>query len=135
MTYSAAAVAAIRSADQSLAGLESEETRQRLDHVHGVFTRWLGQDYDLHALDAVLAAPQSAARTATRCGCCSSSGSGNAKTETVTALAGDRRTHRLHDHQRGCAAVGHREGKTGPGMPPAGCCANSATAACSSSRT
>ena len=87
MTYSAAAVAAIRSADQSLAGLESQERAQRLDHVHGVFTRWFGQDYDLTALDAVLAVAVSAELNGDPPWLLIVSGSGAAKTETVMPLA------------------------------------------------
>ena len=40
--------------------------------VHRVFRRWLGDEYDLDALDAVLATAAAERLTATRCGCWSS---------------------------------------------------------------
>ncbi|MEJ7647959.1 MAG: DUF3854 domain-containing protein [Nakamurella sp.] len=59
-----------------------------LADVHATFTRWLGSDYDLEALDAVLAAAAVEQLDGDPLWLLLVSGSGNAKTETVQALAG-----------------------------------------------
>jgi hypothetical protein len=59
-----------------------------LPDVHAVFRRWLGNDYDLQALDAVLAAAISERLTGDPVWLLVISGAGNAKTETVSALRG-----------------------------------------------
>ena len=56
--------------------------------VHAVFRRWLGDEYDLGALDAVLAAAAVEQLDGDPVWMMIISGSGNAKTETVGALAG-----------------------------------------------
>lgn len=63
---------------------------QRLNHVHAVFRRWLGASYDIEALDVVLAAAVAGAVdfTGDPVWLLVISGSGNAKTETVSALSG-----------------------------------------------
>lgn len=59
-----------------------------LEEVHGVFVRWLGEDYDLDALNAVLATAAVELMDGDPLWLLLISGSGNAKTETVQALAG-----------------------------------------------
>lgn len=59
-----------------------------LDEAHAVFCRWLGDDYDLDALDAVLATAVVERMTGDPLWLLLVSGSGNAKTETVQALTG-----------------------------------------------
>ena len=61
---------------------------QPLDAVHAAFKKWLGEDYDTDVLDAVLAAGAAARLTGDALWLLVISGSGNAKTETVQALAG-----------------------------------------------
>jgi hypothetical protein len=56
--------------------------------MHEVFRRWLGDDYDLEALDATLAAAAVEKLDGDPLWLLIVSGSGNAKTETVQALAG-----------------------------------------------
>jgi hypothetical protein len=56
--------------------------------VHQTFTDWLGPDYDIDALDAVLATGAAEKLTGDPLWLLVISGSGNAKTETVQALAG-----------------------------------------------
>lgn len=59
-----------------------------LEDAHAVFARWLGDDYDLDALDVVLAAAAVERMDGDPLWLLLVSGSGNAKTETVQALAG-----------------------------------------------
>ena len=59
-----------------------------LTTTHSVFRRWLGDSYDLLALDAVLAAAAVERLDGDPVWLLVVSGSGNAKTETVAALAG-----------------------------------------------
>lgn len=59
-----------------------------LTEAHEVFTRWLGNSYDLQALDAVLAAAAVEQLDGDPVWLLLLSGSGNAKTETVSALQG-----------------------------------------------
>lgn len=59
-----------------------------LADVHGVFRRWLGDEYDLEALHAVLAAAAAEQLTGDPLWLLVVSGPGAAKTETVQALAG-----------------------------------------------
>jgi len=56
--------------------------------VHAAFRKWLGAEYDLGALDAVLAAAAVEQLDGDPVWLLAVSGSGNAKTETVLALAG-----------------------------------------------
>jgi hypothetical protein len=59
-----------------------------LGQAHKVFRRWLGDDYDLDALDAMLAAAAVEQLDGDPVWLLIISGSGNAKTETVQALSG-----------------------------------------------
>lgn len=59
-----------------------------LKQAHDVFKRWLGDDYDLDALDAMLAAAAVERLDGDPLWLLIISGSGNAKTETVQALSG-----------------------------------------------
>lgn len=59
-----------------------------LDSARGVFRRWLGEDYDQDALDVVLATAAAERLDGDPLWLLLISGSGNAKTETVQALAG-----------------------------------------------
>ncbi|MGK9280875.1 hypothetical protein KXR73_09385 [Micrococcus luteus] len=58
-----------------------------LKDAHQVFRRWLGEDYDVQALDAVLAAAAVERLDGDPLWLLVISGSGNAKTETVASLA------------------------------------------------
>jgi hypothetical protein len=62
--------------------------RDALPEAHAVFQRWLGDDYDLDALDAMLAAAAVERLDGDPLWLLIISGSGNAKTETVQALSG-----------------------------------------------
>lgn len=70
--------------DEWVAGL----TGAALDRCHATFRRWLGDEYDLQALDAVLAAAAVERLDGDPLWLLLVSGSGNAKTETVQALIG-----------------------------------------------
>lgn len=59
-----------------------------LDECHAVFNRWLGSEYDLGVLDAVLAAAAAERLGGDPLWLLVVSGSGAAKTETVAALSG-----------------------------------------------
>ncbi|MGW5339172.1 hypothetical protein ACWEQD_12205 [Rhodococcus pyridinivorans] len=59
-----------------------------LEQVHDTFHRWLGDDYDLDAINAVLAAAAVERLDGDPLWLLLISGSGNAKTETVQVLAG-----------------------------------------------
>jgi hypothetical protein len=59
-----------------------------LDECHAVFRRWLGKEYDLDVLDAVLATAAVERLDGDPLWLLVISGAGNAKTETVQALAG-----------------------------------------------
>lgn len=59
-----------------------------LDEAHAVFARWLGDEYDLEALDVTLAAAAVERLDGDPLWLLLISGSGNAKTETVQALTG-----------------------------------------------
>jgi hypothetical protein len=63
-------------------------TTRALEGVHETFRRWLGDEYDLGALDAVLATAAAERLTGDPLWLLLISGSGNAKTETVQSLAG-----------------------------------------------
>jgi len=60
-----------------------------LAETHAVYTRWLGKEYDLGALDAVLATAAAERLKGDALWLLIVSGSGNAKTETVQSVAGD----------------------------------------------
>lgn len=59
-----------------------------IDRAHGAFRRWLGEEYDIDALDATLAAAAALKLDGDPLWLQLISGSGNAKTETVQALSG-----------------------------------------------
>jgi len=67
---------------------EYSPAREALTGAHSAFRRWLGDDYDLDALDAVLAAAAVERLDGDPLWLLLISGSGNAKTETVQALDG-----------------------------------------------
>lgn len=64
------------------------EQRQRLGAAHKMFRRWLGEGYDLAAIDATLAAAAVERLTGDPLWLLLISGSGAAKTETAVSLAG-----------------------------------------------
>lgn len=59
-----------------------------LDTMHATFTRWFGEDYDLDAIDVVVAAAAAIRLDGDPLWVLLVGGPGNAKTETVAALAG-----------------------------------------------
>ena len=65
-----------------------EDPPGTLEHVHSVFRRWLGDEYDLDALDIVLATAAVERLGGDPVWLLVISGSGNAKTETVGSLVG-----------------------------------------------
>jgi hypothetical protein len=71
-----------------LPGARSDIPGHSLEDVHAVFRRWLGTDYDLAALDAILAAAAVEQLDGDPCWLLVVSGSGAAKTESVVPLAG-----------------------------------------------
>jgi hypothetical protein len=81
-------------ADDDVANPESAEQAApdhpacSLDVVHAVFRKWLGKTYDIDTLDAVLATGAAARLPGDPLWLVVISGPGNAKTETVQALAG-----------------------------------------------
>ena len=62
--------------------------QRKLAEVHKIFQKWLGQDYDLATLDAVLAVAAAERLPGDPPWLLIISGSGNAKTETVQATSG-----------------------------------------------
>jgi hypothetical protein len=64
------------------------KTRLNLSDVHKIFQKWLGEEFDLDTLDAVLAAGASERLTGDPLWLLVISGPGNAKTETVQSLSG-----------------------------------------------
>jgi hypothetical protein len=65
-----------------------EYSARTLAEVHTVFRRWLGEDYDLGTLDAMLAVAAAERLPGDPAWLLIISGSGNAKTETVQATSG-----------------------------------------------
>jgi len=65
-----------------------EHPKRTLEEVHAVFRRWLGPDYDMDTLDAALAAAASDRLSGDPLWLLIVAGSGNAKTETASSLAG-----------------------------------------------
>src|SRR5262245_43225366 len=57
-----------------------------LDHVHAVFRKWLGPEYDMDTLNAVLAAAAAQRLPGDPVWLLYISGSGNGKTETLGSL-------------------------------------------------
>ena len=87
-----------------------------LDKLHDRCLHWLGEDYDLDALDAMLAAAAVERLDGDPLWLLIVSGSGDAKTETVQPLGGVGATRRQHHHAptpRCCrhAANGTRQGR------------------------
>jgi len=69
-------------------GNAKSQRGESLAQLHKTFRKWLGEDYDLDILNAVLAAAASEQLTGDPLWLLVISGPGNAKTETVQALAG-----------------------------------------------
>ena len=97
-----------------------------------MFHRWLGEDYDIDALDAMLAAAavEKFDDGSDPLWLLIISGPGNAKTETVQALDGVGAIVTSSIIVGGRAAVRAPRNGNAPRTPPAGCCARSAIAAC-----
>jgi hypothetical protein len=74
--------------DKAWAKKTNGKTRYKIEDIHKVFRKWLDQDYDIDVLDAVLAAAAAERLTGDPLWLLVISGPGNAKTETVQALAG-----------------------------------------------
>ena len=77
-----------QSAGQKACADSDEAKPHPLDHAHAVARKWLGDEYDLDALDVTLAAAAVNRLDGDPLWLLLVSGSGNAKTETVQALAG-----------------------------------------------
>jgi hypothetical protein len=88
-----------------------------LDKAHAVFQRWLGAEYDLDALDAVLAVAAAERLAGDPAWLLLVSGSGNAKTETVQSLAGSGAhvTSTITSEGALLSGTPKREGKGGTG--------------------
>jgi hypothetical protein len=78
----------VKSAEELVKAPVEAPTPKPLIEVQSIFRKWLGEDYDLDVLDAVLAAAASERLTGDPLWLLVISGPGNAKTETVQALAG-----------------------------------------------
>ncbi|MFZ2081840.1 MAG: bifunctional DNA primase/polymerase [Xanthobacteraceae bacterium] len=72
----------------SAADEQAQHPRQTLDEVREVFRKWLGRDYDVDVIDAVLATGAAERLAGDPLWLLVISGPGNAKTETVQALSG-----------------------------------------------
>jgi hypothetical protein len=101
-----------------------------LEQVDTVFRRWLGADYDLEALYAVLAAAAAERLAGDPLWLLLVSGPGNAKTETVQALTGAGALVTSTITSEGALLSGSSVVKK-PRMRPAVCYAVSGCAACS----
>ena len=77
--------------------------------AHAVFKRWLGDDYDLDALDAMLAAAAVERLDGDPLWLLIISGSGNAKTETVQALAASTPQSSPPSHPKAHSCRPHRD--------------------------
>jgi hypothetical protein len=75
-------------AEQIRTGGAQEHPRQTLAEVHTVFRKWLGKNYDVATIDAVLATAAAERLAGDPLWLLVISGPGNAKTETVQSLAG-----------------------------------------------
>jgi hypothetical protein len=79
--------------DSAVAKIEEQKPQlpppepQSLAEVHAVFKRWLGEDYDVETLDAVLAVAASEKLLGDPVWLLVVAGSGNAKTETVQSVS------------------------------------------------
>ncbi|MGW0293292.1 hypothetical protein [Streptomyces tuirus] len=74
--------------EDGASGIPSDIPGQSLADVHGTFLKWLGKDYDLDALDAILATAAVEQLGGDPCWLLVVSGSGAAKTESVMPLSG-----------------------------------------------
>jgi len=77
-----------QSPSQPAAAIKPPPPQKSLVDVHSVFEKWLGEDYDIDAIDLVCAAGACAKLTGDPLWPLIVSGSGAAKTETVQSLAG-----------------------------------------------
>jgi hypothetical protein len=78
----------VKSAEDLIKAATVAPEPKPLGEVHEIFRKWLGEDYDLDIIDAVLAAAASERLTGDPLWLLVISGPGNAKTETVQALSG-----------------------------------------------
>jgi hypothetical protein len=67
---------------------KAKPPRRCLDDVHAVFKKWLGEEYDIDVIDAVLTTAAAERLAGDPLWLLVISGPGNAKTETVQALSG-----------------------------------------------
>ena len=78
-----------RTAQQpKIKGAAAGRAREKLAEVHEIFRRWLGEDYDIATLDAMLAVAAAERLRGDPPWLLIISGPGNAKTETVQATSG-----------------------------------------------
>jgi hypothetical protein len=86
-----------------------------LEQTHAIFKKWLGKAYDIHVLNAVLAAAAVERLTGDPLWLLVISGSANAKTETVRSLAGAGAliTSTITSEGALLSATGHSRGATG----------------------
>ena len=105
-----------------------------LSDVHEVFRRWLGDDYDLGTLDAMLAVSAAERLPGDPAWLLIISGPGNAKTETVQATSG-LGAHVVSTIASEGALLSASSRKQRLRTPPAACCAKSASTAFSRSKT
>src|SRR5262249_39860793 len=73
--------------DKATRKYNSNDRPQRLDHAHNVFQHWLGNEYDLSTLDAMVAVAACERLPGDPAWLLIISGPGNAKTETVQATS------------------------------------------------
>jgi hypothetical protein len=99
-----------------------------LEQAHNVFKRWLGDDYDTDALDAMLAAAAVERLDGDPVWLLIISGSGNAKTETVQALSGINATVASTITSEG-ALLSATSKRNAPRLPRADCSAKSVSVA------
>jgi hypothetical protein len=103
-----------------------------LEELHDTFRKWLGDGYDSEAMTAVLAAAAVERLDGDPLWLFLISGSGNAKTEMVQPLTGAGGIMTSTIQREPCFPA--RASGNAPPTQPAGCCANSETEACWSSR-
>ena len=106
-----------------------------LAEVHRTFRAWFGEDYDLDAIDVVLATAAAEQLDGDPLWLLLISGSGNAKTETVQALVGAGAIITSTISSEGALLSGVAAKENSRRTPPAACSGGSAPRASWSSRT